>query len=380
MGCRRTENWLALLSLLRSGWLRAQPGEHFAAQNWKPPRRPNRPPRNQAPVATQISGRTPGHGAGLPLPHLAKPEVRRTPSGQGRRRRPKKPAAGDPVKVNGPIFEGWSKPSLAILITGEQLGYLEPCGCAGLENQKGGLGRRATLVKQLRAEGWPLLPIDLGGLVRRFGQQEELKFQTAIEALRAMDYAAIGWGAEDLKLGAGNLLAATTENDGRPSRFVSANVGLFELDLASPDRYRIIEAGGHKIGVTAILGSEFQKEVHNDDIKLADAQQALAQVVPRLKEKSDYRILLSYAEPGETIRLAKRFPEFQAVVTARGADEPPREPRQIEGTSTWLIEVGHKGMFAVVLGFYDGARPNRSATNGYRSTRDLPTRRKCGLC
>jgi hypothetical protein len=267
-----------------------------------------------------------------------------------------KPAKVDPVKVNGPIFEGWTKPNLAIVITGEQLGYLEPCGCAGLENQKGGLGRRATLIKQLRDEGWPVLPIDLGGLVRRFGQQEELKFQTAIEALRAMDYGAIGWGAEDLKLGAGNLLAATTENDGRPSRFVSANVGLFELDLSSPERYRILEAGGHKIGVTAILGTKFQKDVHNDDIKLADPEQALAQIVPQLKEKTDYRILLSYAEPDETIQLAKRFPEFQAVVTAQGADEPPREPRKIAGTDTWLIEVGHKGMFAVVLGFYDGAK------------------------
>ena len=170
-----------------------------------------------------------------------------------------------------------------------------------------------------------------------------------------IDYAAIGWGAEDLKLGAGNLLAATTENDGRPSRFVSANVGLFELDLASPDRYRVIEAGGHKIGVTSILGTKFQKDVHNDDIKLADPEQALAQVVPQLKEKSDYRILLSYAEPEESIQLAKRFPEFQAVVTAHGPDEPPREPRKIEGTDSWLIEVGHKGMFAIVLGFYDGA-------------------------
>ena len=43
----------------------------------------------------------------------------------------------DPVAVNGPVFEDWPKPKLLLFFTGEQNGYLEPCGCAGLEN---GLG------------------------------------------------------------------------------------------------------------------------------------------------------------------------------------------------------------------------------------------------
>ena len=60
----------------------------------------------------------------------------------------------DFVKLNGAIFQNWRPPAAAVLITGEQLGYIEPCGCAGLENQKGGLKRRHTLIKQLEADGW----------------------------------------------------------------------------------------------------------------------------------------------------------------------------------------------------------------------------------
>src|SRR5215218_8070678 len=30
----------------------------------------------------------------------------------------------DPVKANGPVFEGWTKPKLAIVISGHQDGYL----------------------------------------------------------------------------------------------------------------------------------------------------------------------------------------------------------------------------------------------------------------
>src|SRR5689334_17284064 len=50
----------------------------------------------------------------------------------------------DPIAVNGEIFidqatkQPWPKPDVALVFSGEQNGYLEPCGCAGLVNQKGG--------------------------------------------------------------------------------------------------------------------------------------------------------------------------------------------------------------------------------------------------
>ena len=55
-----------------------------------------------------------------------------------------------------------------LLFTGEQDGFLEPCGCAGLQNQKGGLKRRHTLIKELAAKGWPVVPLDVGGLTKRY--------------------------------------------------------------------------------------------------------------------------------------------------------------------------------------------------------------------
>ncbi len=81
----------------------------------------------------------------------------------------------DPVEVNGPIFVGWPKPDVALVFSGEQNGYVEPCGCAGLENQKGGLKRRFTFLKQLRDKGWNVVPMDIGGQEARTGVQAELK-------------------------------------------------------------------------------------------------------------------------------------------------------------------------------------------------------------
>ena len=55
----------------------------------------------------------------------------------------------------------------------------------------------------------------------------------------------------------------------------------------------------------------------------------------------------------ETEALAVAFPQFDIVVTADGGDEPPNRPGKIEGSNAKLIELGHKGMFAIVLGLYD---------------------------
>jgi hypothetical protein len=261
----------------------------------------------------------------------------------------------DPIAVNGPTFVGWPKPKLAMVITGMEEGYLEPCGCAGLDRMKGGMGRRATLFKELRREGWPVLALDVGGLVQGFGRQAELKFQTAVEGKRRMKYDAIAFGADDLRLPAGELVAVAAGIDGKASPFVSANVGLLGQPGEITPQSHILQAGGMKIGVTAVLGKSYQKEIHNDEIEMTDPVAALEKIVPELQRNADYLVLLAHATMDESIELGRRFPAFQLVVTSDGPSEPPATAQRIEGTKTLLVTVGYKGMNAVVLGFFDNA-------------------------
>jgi hypothetical protein len=254
------------------------------------------------------------------------------------------------------LFVDWPTPTLAIVATGDQLGYIEPCGCAGLENQKGGLARRYTFLEDLRKKGWPVLAVDVGGQVNRYGPQAEIKYQTAADGLKQMQYAGVGFAPEDLRLPAGVLAASVVESDGSPSRFVDSNVGLFAADSGLTSRYRIVEVGGKKVGITAVLADAMQRDVNNAEIAMSAAEASLAEVVPKLKAESDYRILLSYATPEETSRLATKYPDFQLAVTAQGAAEPPARAETIPNTPTTLVEVGHKGMFAVVIGLFDDAK------------------------
>lgn len=263
--------------------------------------------------------------------------------------------AFDPIKENGKIFEGWPKPKVAFIITGMEAGYLEPCGCAGLDRMKGGMGRRYSLFQQLRNDSWPVVGLDVGGLAHGFGRQAELKFQTLVEGKRQMGYDAIAFGAEDLRLPAGELVAVAAGVDGKPSPFLAANVGLFGFDADITPKSRIIEAGGMKIGVTAVLGKTYQKEINNPEIEMVDPEAVLEKIVPELKAKTDYLVLLAHATMEESVALGKKFSDFNVVVTSDGQPEPPALPETIEGTKTLLITVGYKGMNAIVLGLFDDA-------------------------
>lgn len=260
----------------------------------------------------------------------------------------------DPVALNGPIFEGWTKPALAIVISGEQNGYLEPCGCAGLENQKGGLSRRWTMFDERRKQGWELVPVDLGGIVRRYGPQAEIQYQLTAEVLRSMGYAAVGYGPADLRLPGAALVQAVGDALGDKSLFVAANVGLFGFDGGFVAPYRVVERGGIRLGITSVVGPSHQQQANNPDVVYRPAEEALDEIVPKLVDESDLRILLSHGTPEESKQLAQKFPDFDLVVTAGGADEPPQEPEEL-GDSTRLIEVGHKGMYCVVVGVYPEA-------------------------
>ena len=134
-----------------------------------------------------------------------------------------------------------------------QDGYLEPCGCAGLENQKGGLKRRFSMLKQLRDKGWPLIPVDAGGQEKSTGVQAALKVEFSYLALIAMGYEVVGFGENDLKLDLTPIVINLVEES---NPLVSANVAIGDFDSGLSKRYKIISKGGMRIGITTIVGEK----------------------------------------------------------------------------------------------------------------------------
>ncbi len=268
-------------------------------------------------------------------------------------------AAGKPAAVpDREEFAGWGTPDLAIFITGQQYGYIEPCGCTGLANQKGGLARRHTLLESLRKRNWNVVAVDAGNQVRRTGAQQEIKFQTTIDAFRAMQYAAVGLGPDDLRLSPGELAAsivASTDAEGKSDLFVSANVN----PLGFVPSHRVITAGKIKVGVTGVLGKEALAKVTGSDIEKRPSIEALRESLDELKNSgSQYTILLAQAPMEECREWAKTVVGWDLIVCAEGVGEPTYQAERIPGTPTSLIQTGGKGMYAGVIGLYPNATPH----------------------
>ncbi len=256
-----------------------------------------------------------------------------------------------------PLFKGWPDPALVIVLSGEQRGYFEPCGCT--ENQSGGMSRRADLFRRISEKGWPVTAFDLGGAVKRSRRQSQIKFETILAALKDLRYQALALGEAELRLGADYLLSqhvVDPDNLQASLAFLAANVVLFDTpDLGTPARWKLVSVGEKKIGVTAILGQRIGDVAlltQNDrNITVNDPETVLPGIVKKLQQQNpDLLLLLSHATRDESRNLAKKFPEFDLVLSAGGVEDPDGKPEIIG--STMLLSVGHKGKSVGVVGFF----------------------------
>lgn len=258
------------------------------------------------------------------------------------------------------LVKDWEKPDFALFISGRLHGYIEPCGCVGLDRQKGGLLRRHSVQKLLADRGWDLVSIDSGNQVRRKSQQALIKMRTVFLSLcRTMGYHAIGLGPDDiLKTSSDDLAQRIIDSIDAENPFMCANIAV--LDESLTNRFIIVEAGGKKIGITAILGDEYVEQINDDSIIKESAAEGMQRVIPKLQaENCDLLVCTIHSSPESCIALAKQFPEFDLLVSSGGAGDPKMLPDRIESGDhvTQMIFTGKKGMHIGIVGFY-GDRAN----------------------
>lgn len=259
------------------------------------------------------------------------------------------------------IVDGWEKPALALVLSGEIHGYMEPCGCD--INQSGGLSRRGDLFKQLRDKGWTVAGLDLGGSLKNARRQSQIKFKFIHSAISDLGFKALAIGPEELQLGVDALFSladAAKQNEGQ-AQFTSANVVFYgSRDLGVPAEIITFEENGVKVGVVSILGDSFKKEIlpagaGDGLLAIEPMKAALAVALEKLTaEQPALTVFLSHARPSETKALLEAFPDtFDVAMTAGGIEDPYKDPEVIAGTM--LVEVGQKGKKVGVLGYYPDA-------------------------
>jgi hypothetical protein len=119
----------------------------------------------------------------------------------------------------------------------------------------------------------------------------------------------------------------------------------------------VIEAGGKKIGVTAVLGEKYEARLQGDELVHEPPREALKKATAELQDKKcDFYVLLAHAPVDEARKLAAAVPGFDLVVASGETPVASYELETVEGTKTRLIQVGQKSMYVGVVGLFDDAK------------------------
>jgi hypothetical protein len=255
----------------------------------------------------------------------------------------------------------------ALLISGQMIGYQEPCGCSA--NQRGGLVRRASFVEMLRKRGWNLGLIDLGSLAQddakpRGGPvQTRLKFGVTLKALQIMGYGALALSVDDLKLDTGETimqLQNTLSEDPGSLKAVAANATPAEgLDFDKKIRPSVrVSVGTAKVGVTAVVDPAAFAALKDADkeslLTVQTPESTLPAVLADLESDTDYQVLMVQGPPELARTLAETYQGFDLVVATSPYTDPASTPEALNDGKTWLVTVGRKGMYVGVIGLYPG--------------------------
>jgi Cytochrome c554 and c-prime len=269
------------------------------------------------------------------------------------------PQFGDRPAGKAPsrLFHDWPsrKPLFVLLLSGQQYGYLQPCGCSPI--QYGGLERRFNVIQQLKKEyGWKIIALDLGDIPQERGPQKLLKYVTSMESLKRLDYTAVGVGENEFMLPLIEGLAYFSLNNQINNVFQAPHVLAGNL-LQPKNEFPGAEAvafreganGIPKIGVTSIVAPSVVQTIKDPAVKID--KDALPRLVKELQaKKAEFKVLLCQGTETEAKQYAAAHPDFRVILHLSLEEEPPENPTMVG--NTMLVSVGHKGRYVGLVGVF----------------------------
>ena len=296
----------------------------------------------------------------------------------------------------GGDYAKWEKPLVAIVVSGQMHGYINPCGCSHPQN--GGLERRYNFIESLKAKGWDVVGIDLGELPETKGIQEQnmLKYELSVKALRTMNYRVLGIGRDEFCAGLDDLLVAAWDGKKQPRPVL--------MSLADPGKhyaglnvrpFEIIADTTPKIGVINMMGPHLCDELEPNPIpakpKFLDNRDELPKALAEFaKDGVEIGVILQHEYPKvdpklggiqamQAIEAERRkqaldlrrvlrkgrkkngkVPAIQLMMHLIEDPEPPFFMTRLDPKlPTHVVEIGHKGKYVGLVGVYrdkDGYR------------------------
>ena len=205
---------------------------------------------------------------------------------------------------------------LALLLTCDVHGRLVPCGC--FSGQLGGLTRIATLFGRKTPDQ---IRVDAGDAIGGSADYERTQYRYIQQAFAALGYDALNVGQGEARLSAAQLRDLKAH---APVPMLSAN--LIDKSTGAPlfDSYKIVERGRWRVAVAGVLDGRGMGEYLGDGLAVEEMDVALRRLLPQLRGRADFIVLLAFADETALTNLARQFYELDAILGGR-VSEPSQQ-------------------------------------------------------
>lgn len=191
-----------------------------------------------------------------------------------------------------------------------------------------------------------ILAVDGGSFFTPREHVRDLVDNTNLNGMVRMGYAAATIGEYDLRMGAGYLLERIGMT-GLP--VVSANV--YDAATGKPlvQPYMIVERGGVKIGITGAIAADLdirlEKGVESSGVTVGDATEALRTLIPEIRKKADFVLVLSHMGLDQSKALVTAVPGIDFLVVGNQANYAAK---LFDVGTTVFLQPGYKGQYVSV--------------------------------
>ena len=244
---------------------------------------------------------------------------------------------------------------ITLLHTNDTHSHIEPFGPGnGAYSGKGGMARRSTLVKSLRAQLGPVLLLDAGDVFQGTPYFNQYKGHLDYQLMSMMGYDAGTLGNHDFDNGVEGLLSAMEE---AKFPFVNCNFDMTGAPALAKrvQPYIVRDFPGLRVGITGV-GISFDGLVapkNHAGVVWHEPVAALKPIIKQLreKEKVDLVVVLSHLGYDATapnigdLELARRVPGIDAIIGGHSHTFLP-EPTVVDSAwgRTLVAQVGFGGI------------------------------------
>jgi 2',3'-cyclic-nucleotide 2'-phosphodiesterase (5'-nucleotidase family) len=229
------------------------------------------------------------------------------------------------VTPSPPKAQAKSRPPVLVL-TADCEGHVNPCQSCPIHVGLGGIDRRASFIQSVRSKT-PALLIDAGNFL--FGPESiDSRGRIIVAAYDLLKYDAVNISFRDFRLG-----KAATLDVLRDAKFSPVSASLLDESTGQPlfAPFVVRSAGGLKVALIGITeppaGLEHLPQLQGqlEGIRIRPASDALDEVIPQARARSDKLILVYYGSGAALRRLLDAHPHDFAAVCAGGfpPDEQP---------------------------------------------------------